>query len=177
MSNTFAAHHVRNYSLRRNAPIPGIVTDSWIRFSGVELLVVEEVWNTDETRGTSLDGEIMNRVALYGVVDSVYTGQLRWFQRMRVRQRSDVSTVIAEVSRYNPRVVMLAPDRHRGGPIQVPLYSLAQQFDDLQQARVWLEGDPMLGDLAIRHRLDSGLLRLNSVNWHSRDSFGILPLK
>jgi len=176
MSNTFAANHLRTYSLRDNAPIPGIVTDSWLRFSGRELLVVEEVWITDETRGTSLDGEIINRVALYGVAGPAPNGPLSWFQCMRRRPGIDLSTVVAEVTRYHPRVVVLPPDRQRGGPLQLPLYSLAQIFDDLQPARAWLEGNPMLGDLAIRDRFDRGITRLNAVNWRSRESFAILPI-
>jgi hypothetical protein len=133
------------FSLRSHAPIPGIVTDAWLHFSGVELLVVEEVWNDSDTRGTGLDGEILNRVALYGVVDLPATH----FQ-----------AVIAEVARYHPRVIMLPPRRRTDGPSPLPLYSMARRFVDLQQARGWLEHEPILHEGTIRQRLDDGLGRL-----------------
>jgi hypothetical protein len=91
MSNIFTPHRVQKYSLRSNAPIPGTVTDSWLNFTGVKLLLIEDVWNSSETRGTYLDGKIMNRVALYGAVDSACAGRVGWFQTLH--RRHDSATV------------------------------------------------------------------------------------
>lgn len=60
--------------------------------------------------------------------------------------------------------------------MQLPFYSRARQFDDLQPARVWLQGDPMLDDGTIWLRLDGGLTRLESINWNSKDPLAGLPL-
>jgi hypothetical protein len=169
MRDLYHPRGVRDYSLRRDAPIPGTVTRSWLRFSGFALLVIEETWNNADTRGTYLDGELMNRVALYGVVDSVSTRRLRWYQTLNRRRSRDACYVVAEVARYNPRVCLMLTDRVIGGFVSLPLYSRARQFLDLQLARDWLEGDPILDDGTIRQRLDCGMAGLMSGNWKAPD--------
>jgi hypothetical protein len=161
MTGLLPAHRAREYSLRSNAPIPGVVTESWLHFAGVELLAIEEVWNDTDTRGTRLDGEILNRIALYGVIDSTETGCMHWFRSLgRRRQSVKFAQIAAEVRRYNPRVVFLPPGRERNGPNPLPLYSKARQFVDLQAARDWLECDAMLDEGTMRDRVSDGLDRL-----------------
>jgi hypothetical protein len=158
MTGSFAAHRVQEYSLRADAPIPGAVTSSWLRFLGIELLSVEETWNDIDTVGTHLDGEILNRVALYGVLQTADSPR---------KGNPAVTAIMAEINRYNPRVIVLLPGRLKSGPNPLPLYSKAQRFSDLRQARDWLEDDSMLGEGTIRQVLDAGLERLmadKSVN-------------
>jgi hypothetical protein len=113
--------------------------------------------------GTHLDGEILNRVALYGVLEAADAPRMRWYPRLRRRQSEPaVTTIVAEINRYNPRVILLLPRRGTLEPRQLPLYSKAQRFSDLRQARDWLEGDPMLSEGTIRQVLDAGLEQLRS---------------
>jgi hypothetical protein len=153
MPGSSAAHTVREFSLRADAPIPGTVTSSWLHFRGIELLSVEEPWNDIGTIGTHLDGEILNRVALYGVLKAA---------RSPRKGIPAVTAIVAEITRYNPRMILLLPRRGTLEPRQLPLYSKAQRFSDLRQARAWLESDPMLTEGTIRLALDAGLERLMS---------------
>jgi hypothetical protein len=163
MLDSLAAHPVQEYSLRADAPIPGAVTSSWLHFRGIELLSVEEKWNDIDTIGTHLDGEIFNRVALYGVLEVAESRSNEWVSNTASSTgRSDFTAIVAEITRYNPRRILLLPNRLKGGPNPLPLYSKAQRFSDLRQAQDWLEGDPMLGEGTIRQALDAGLERLRS---------------
>lgn len=112
MTGTSAAHRVQEYSLRADAPIPGTVTSSWLHFRGIELLSVEKPWNDIDTRGTHLDGEILNRVALYGVLEAADSPR---------KGNRTVTAIVAEINRYNPRVIMLLPGRLTFGPNPLPL--------------------------------------------------------
>jgi len=153
MTGSLTDLRIQEYSLRSDAPIPGAVTSSWLHFSGIELLSIEETWNDIDTIGTHLDGEILNRVALYSVLKAA--------DSPREGNRT-VTAIVAEINRYNPRVIVLLPLKGTFEPRRLPLYSKAQRFSDLRQARDWLECDPMLSEGTIRQYLDAGLERLMS---------------
>jgi len=157
--NTFAATSRSKYSLRR---MPRFLASSRTRDRFRELSAggrgsVE--YRRDSC--TSLDGEIMNRVALYGVVDSVIPANSAGFNGCVVRQRSDVSTVIAEVSATTPLRSLCSAPTVTEAASRCRFTLCASNSTICRQARVWLEGDSNARHLAIRIARDSGLLRLN----------------
>lgn len=124
---------IRSYSLRGDAPIPGTVTLSHLRFEGLPLLEIEEVWNDADTAGTYLDGEILNRVAIYREY------QKTWFGHWRPG-----AAYFAEEVRYNPRVCLIPPNRIKENPI--PRFSRASGFSSFEEAIRWVRQGSLVSE-------------------------------
>lgn len=116
--------------LRSNDPPPSgnNTQEADLVFSGEVVFEIEEAWNDDKSRGTPLDGEVFDRIALYRVANNKsYLGI------------SKADTYVAEMSRYNPRVI-INPRALSGNPI--PFFSFAKGFTNVEEASRWLfEGE------------------------------------
>lgn len=142
----------REFSLRANSPVPGSVTESWLHFSGVTLFEAEEVWNDSGTAGTWLDGEILNRVAIYGVIRAKVRRQLRWIYQKTTQPTPEA--FVGEVARYNPRVFFALPGRPWGGPNRIPFFARAGQFLSLRLAIESILKEPLIAEGSLLKRLD-----------------------
>jgi hypothetical protein len=109
---------IRRIGLRRNDPPPAYdnTLEKDLEFFGRILLRVEDVWNNDLIRETSLDGEIFNRLAIYERLNGGY---------------------VAEQLRYNPRVI-INPNFNADESKQIPFTSFAQKFATLDGAIAWI---------------------------------------
>jgi len=130
---------IQKYALRSYDPIRGSnppIPD--LHFIGVLILGVEGVWNDIETRGTYLDGKIMNRIAIYKT-----NGLIPFKSGMKDGK------YIAEQCRYNP-IVILDPRRLSANPI--PFFSRAIEFDSLERAIEWIENSSLIDDGNLRKK-------------------------
>jgi hypothetical protein len=138
--------HTRRFALRSDDPTPhGSNTHKAdMVFEGLLLLQLEQVWNDDTTRGTHLDGEIFERVAIYREPGK------RRFLRPRAPDR-----FIAEESRYNLRVIF----NPHGADNPIPFFSRAKRFQSLELAAEWLLSGNVASHGALRNRLEEQLKR------------------
>jgi len=125
------------FELRSDEPPPAGSNTSKpdLIFKGTTLLELERAWTG--ARGTRLEGEIFDRVAVYRSAGATR----RWLLRS--------GFYVAEERRYNPRVI-LAPD-------PIPLLSRARKFDSLQAAVVWLREGTLLEDAELRSEFEAKL--------------------
>jgi hypothetical protein len=141
--------------------VPGTVTDSWLRFTGILLIEVEEPWDDTERASGPPPGEIINRIALHAVVDSKHQRRSRW---LRWLGRKDVSGgctgFVGEVARFNPRALVASSRRQRNGPNPLPFFSRAEQFSSLGDAIEWLSTQPLIAEGSLRVQLDEDIKRL-----------------
>lgn len=94
-----------------------------LQFCGRVIVQVEDVWNDARTRGTPLDGEIMNRLAIYERSEGGY---------------------VAEQLRYNPRVIFVGRSFSQSEPL--PLMSRAREFDTFTEAMAWISAGPLVAE-------------------------------
>ncbi len=84
---------------------------------------MEAAGNDARTRGTPLDGEIVNRLAIYERSEGGY---------------------VAEQLRYNPRVILVGRSFSQSEPL--PLMSRAREFDTVTEAMSWIEAEPLVAE-------------------------------
>lgn len=128
-------YSVREFALRSNDPAPGgsNTHERDLKFRGSILIEVEEIWNDGESRGTKYDGEIINPLAIYLV-------------RSRRIGLPNSADYVAKQCRYNPRALLLYPERRE----PIPFFSQAVGVNSLDDAVSWIESGPLIieGDLA-----------------------------
>ncbi len=108
-------------------------------FLGVALLEVEREWSG--VRGDPLDGEILDRVAIYRDVG---------LSRLVPSQIG--KPYVAEERRYNLRAIFV--------PDPLPLLSRSRRFETLPIAADWLRDGFLLEDAELRQEFEAHLERL-----------------
>lgn len=134
--------HDREIGLRRNDP-PGCYDSTLEKnlvFRGRIVIEVEDTWNDERTLGTNLDGEILNRIAIYASSAG-----------------GDGKRFVGEQCRYNPRVILKSPEIVASGGL--PLMSLAEEFDEFDRAVSWILAGPLIEHGQIRGAFELELKR------------------
>jgi hypothetical protein len=130
----------KQIALRRNDPAPSYSNslEKDLCFSGRVILKVEEIWNNELTLGTRLDGEIVNRVAIYERADGGY---------------------VAEQLRFNPRVIF---NPHARGDLskRIPFMSLAEEFRTVDAALAWIQQGMLIREGDLSRRLNKEIARV-----------------
>ena len=134
---------LRRFELRSNDP-PSHGSNSHpgdLIFYGATIFEAERVWNNEETRGTSLDGEILDRIAIYQELG-------------RDNMQSD--QIYAEISRYNPRVIV-------SGTTQIPFFSYVKGFPSVNRAAEYIHSGSISVPSELLRKLDMYLRKTNKA--------------
>lgn len=107
-----------------------------LQFCGRIFVQAEDVWNDARTRGTPLDGEIVNRLTIYEKSNGSY---------------------VAEQLRYNPRVILVGRSFSQSAPL--PLMSRAREFDTISKAMAWIEAGPLIAEGNLRSLFAEAIAR------------------
>ena len=143
---------VERYALRSDDPVPGSnehVAD--LCFEGRLLIEVEDVWNDAETLGTYLDGEIVNRLAVYE----------RAMASRAFRRPQQGVRFVAEQARYNPRAILNPPRGARRAPI--PFFSKAVESESFEHAVAWIEAGELIAEGQLRQKFADEVQRCRAA--------------